>query len=447
MLSHTSLFRFLVLLLIGFLPLANTFFGRGIYYVLKLNYSENVSNVLHEMFIPTNILCFCILFLRLGSKQTFFPIGSRNWVFPLGTLLWLVGATLSFFSLDPDPISTAAYVASYVSPFLIYFCIVGLRFNEKFIKEVVVVISICSSIPLVLGLIAFYRTWGIPDFYTLLWARFDLAGMKDYMDMTFGNNGNTACLLVLILPPVFSLWIKCKKNSLIGIWLLAVLVLAALNLLIVQSRTAFLVCFIAFILIGIRHLTFLSYKLVTLALAVGLTYFSYGDFFGTALFLERMETAISFDRIADASVDGRVSAMREGWELFLEQPITGVGPGITLEANSATSAHQFNIQQASEIGILGLLSSVLLTGAVFSKTIRTLTHNDRESEWKFMLLIGPAMYFLYGLLANIVLSLGALNIWVGISFSLIAIVDCFDNQEVTVLAKNHKTAPFGECYR
>jgi O-antigen ligase len=92
------------------------------------------------------------------------------------------------------------------------------------------------------------------------------------------------------------------------------------------------------------------------------------------------------------------------------------------------SAHQFQIQEAMETGMLGLIGTLLLSIGIFLSLCRSLVRGARDelNDTRFMLLIGPASFVMYAIIANAALTNGSLNTWVVLAASMLALAPRFE---------------------
>jgi hypothetical protein len=207
----------------------------------------------------------------------------------------------------------------------------------------------------------------------------------------------------------------------------ATLIPVALNLMILQVRAAFITLFAALVVVwtfklGVRWLPLL---LGALFLAWVLL-FKFEPDVGVMM-TERLVPAITVDTEGDESVQGRADAIREGVRIFSGNWLLGIGPGGALSVHSMASAHQFHVQEAMETGILGFVGALLLSAGVFIALFRTMVRRrDVLNDTRFMLLIGPASFMLYAVIANATLTNGSVNTWTVLIASMLALAPRFE---------------------
>src|SRR5206468_6282777 len=92
------------------------------------------------------------------------------------------------------------------------------------------------------------------------------------------------------------------------------------------------------------------------------------------------------------------------------------------------SAHQMQINQAMETGILGLVGSTLFALAVWISLARTLARGsgDEVNDVRFLLLIGPSAYVTYAVWVNAALANGSVNTWPILVASMLAVMPPFE---------------------
>jgi O-antigen ligase len=155
----------------------------------------------------------------------------------------------------------------------------------------------------------------------------------------------------------------------------------------------------------------------------------------------RLTPVLLLDTSSDSSLQGRTEAIQEGIELAKRNWTLGIGPGGALTVHSQTSAHQFYVQQAMETGILGLLGCVMTTIGVLAVVMRTMRigPGNPANRVCFALIIGPAGYVIYGVIANLTLSVGYVNAWAVIVSCLLGLATSADS--LTEPLRRRRLAP------
>jgi putative inorganic carbon (hco3(-)) transporter len=139
----------------------------------------------------------------------------------------------------------------------------------------------------------------------------------------------------------------------------------------------------------------------------------------TENFTERLQSATNVT--TDASNLERLNRWSCAWEMFMEKPIMGFGPGtyafeyarfqrpenltiISTNFGDGGNAHSEYLGPLSETGVIGLLSVLILIGVLFYKGIVLYSNWPNEDhELKTLLLymiLALTTYFIHGLLNN-----------------------------------------------
>jgi hypothetical protein len=80
-----------------------------------------------------------------------------------------------------------------------------------------------------------------------------------------------------------------------------------------------------------------------------------------------------------------------------------------------------------ETGILGLIGTLLMSAGVLISLVRTMAlgGGDEVNDTRFTLLIGPASFLIYAIIANAALNNGNVNTWTILTASMLALVPRF----------------------
>jgi hypothetical protein len=326
------------------------------------------------------------------------------------------------------------YVTVFVCGCAVFVALSGLTATTRSLDLAFVGLAIGSLVPMVIGLTTFVRDWGVPDVLTTVSAYRDVLRMASYESATFGNRGNTAAFLVILAPVLVSLLLDGRKRLALRALCAVTLLPLILNLIILQVRAAFVSLLVMLVLIwtfrfGVRRL-----PLLLIAVLVGWVALIRAEPDLEWMVSNQFLPVLTMDVDADTSVEGRVSAIGEGWHIALQNWAVGIGPGGALSRHSRDSAHQFQVQQAMETGILGLIGSTLFSLSVCFSLSRTMAlRRDETNDMRFVLLVGPASYVLYAILANATLGFGGLNIWTVLIASMLALAPPFEPRARGVL--------------
>ena len=374
---------------------------------------------------------FGFIVWRMVSHAGRFEVAGKG-IISLGLGCWFVAATLStLLNYQTDQV-VLTYCVVFVTGALLFVALSGITLTPGQLDAAAVLLAVGALFPLVSGLFAFFSEWGT-DVSTMVTAYRNVLRMSSYEAVTFGNRGNTAAFLLLVAPLLLTLALDRAKAPALRLFCSAVLSLIAVNLFILQVRAAFVP--IAVILpcvwifkCGLRRLPLLATAgvvgwvlLFNVAPDAGLTM---GD---------QLMAAVTVDTEGDTSIQQRAEAINEGVQIAERNWLLGIGPGGALTRHSHDSAHQFQVQQAMETGILGLIGSTMFSLGIWASLLRTMQRRRNDvNDVRFALLAGPAAYVLYSVMANATLGFGSLNPWAALLASMIALVPAFTPEPAAV---------------
>lgn len=410
----------LLAVLFFFLPCALSYPGRAYYWLVKLNDNDNVASFLHTLLIPSILWALAFLCIRMMENNRSLLEGlHKDWMTVVVLLSWFLAATLSYEVNDATGITMITYSACYLSCVLIYLALRDIRISREDIRLIFLAMSIGSLFPLLLGLRAYYNEWGIPSPTVLLYSRYETLRMAGYMEATFGNTSNTAPFLLLTGLPLFTMVMDRECGKALRLWFLFVLILTVLHMLIIQSRASIITFAASMALILLHRRVRLQGLLLV---AVVMTIFLLPMLGSLDQFINNLTAALFVDT-HDNSVFERATAMQEAWTTFSQNWQFGIGPGGTLSRLSFTSAHQFFLQQAAELGIVGLFSSLFLAMIVFYRAVKAAFRDYRKgfSKESFTFLIGPFAFIFYATIGNAPLNIGVVNTFIGLFTAYLAL--------------------------
>jgi O-antigen ligase len=308
-------------------------------------------------------------------------------------------------------------------PMLIYFALVGVPMDPRGFKRIMTAFIVGVAVALARGLLAFYGSWGIPDAMTLLWARYDVIRMDPYMTATFGNVGHMGAYLALVVPPIL-LYYTCfvRKLSAEGLLIGIALAMGALNLVISGARTGIvtvaLSIMVVLVRLGIKGGAWMASILILFGAIVTLQGFS--DI-GQSDLLMRFVPAATAVGVDESAVE-RYMSISEGWASFKENPILGIGPGMSPYVNSFAVPHQSVVFVASELGLVGAAIFLFLNIVVFKRAAEASLAPSRRglSEWRLLWYIGPACWLFFGFIGGFTFNRTFALLWIGITHMMLA---------------------------
>ena len=345
----------------------------------------------------------------------------------VGLVCWFIAATLStILNWDTEQV-VPTYIVVFLAGGAIFVALSGYECTTAALEIGIVGLALGALLPLVGGLLAFGVEWGSPDMATVIQAWQNIVRMNSYTEATFGNRGNTAGFIVILAPILIAVLVDQRKRPALRAFCAAVMVPVALNLMILQVRAAFITLVLALAVAwtfkrGARRLPLM---LAGLALCVLIAFKLQPD--AGEQMTDRIVAAVTVDTAGDESVQGRLDAIEEGARIFGRNWLLGVGPGGALTRHSFASAHQFHVQEAMETGILGLIGTLLMSAGVLISLLRTMARGSRDevNDIRFTLLIGPASFLIYAIMANAALNNGNVNTWTILTASMLALVPAF----------------------
>lgn len=365
--------------------------------------------------------------IRVGRRRSIFAPSGHRYGIGLGLALWWLGATCSLAINWRTELVVVTYLSVFVGGAVIYIGLDGIEITGHELEVGIAGLVAGSLVPLLLGLRAFWGTWGSTDWQVILNAYQDPLRMLPYEEATYGNRGNTANFIVIVAPICF--WVVLDSSR--RLWIRAVCAVAlipvSVSLVVLGVRAAFITMLLAFALIWGFKLGVRRYIYFVASCALGGWLFARYAADITETLSDRLEPVVTVDAVQDPSVLDRSAAIKEGIEIGVRHWLVGIGPGAGLSEHSLTSAHQLFVQQFMETGILGLAGSIALTLGVFALLLRTLLHGQDKgaNNLRFTLIIGPASFLVYGVLANDTFNLGIIDTWTALVASLLALTPRF----------------------
>jgi hypothetical protein len=367
--------------------------------------------------IPCGLLAVALLALRIVVSRAPIVMSPYSWVLSATLTLWVFGAaasTVGNFSNE----TLLSFYAGYFIPFLIFASLVSRPISEAHKCWILAAVALGTMIPWISGLVAYMSAFGLPGMVDLFWNRYDISRMSSYFRVAFGNTSHMALYIAIALPPMLVMLVSTAVPAAARRLFAVASLLGILNILVIFSRGAILtlLLLLVFWLIALRSLWLLAF--VVLSFAV-LGWVLGDDETINALVRERTVGILANDESADASVNERLQSIIVGWRLFTEHPILGVGPGQTYTVNEWARAHQIIIEEASSIGIAGLVATAVLTMLVMARSARIAF--CRLTPADFALWSGVLGWIIYSFIAGALLHLGLLIPWAGLLYGFLAL--------------------------
>ena len=199
--------------------------------------------------------------------------------------------------------------------------------------------------------------WSLPNIVKHRW---DIAAIDGASLSGFGNLGNNAVLAAMLLP-AFLVTSAGACSWRVRLILALASVLATSVLAVTQSRSALAVAVMmgVTLLLATRHFKVLI--LLVLCMFGAILWGSRNDGgleVNTVVRLQQTAQSVS----EDASAGERLSAIQEGWDVMILNPICGIGPSKIAGELTLTAPHQWHLHQALEWGVAVGLSLSVATG-------------------------------------------------------------------------------------
>lgn len=339
------------------------------------------------------------------------------------TLMFLALAVIAlssaFWSGESDSVFEA--LLRTVAPLVPFFALAGVRIRARHIEWIIGGFVAGAALLLVRATFAFYSEWGVPDLNTLLWARYDVVRMGGYMEATLGNLSHLGLYLILLAPFLIALLAYFRLSRVLTVAIAALLVLCLLNAIISGSRTAIVLIIPITALVFARRgpgallaLFAILAAMVVMGIAYGLDAVSETDLINRFV---PSEGAVGYD----ASAMERVDSIYLGWDVFKEHPLAGVGPGMSYHYIPYGIPHESIVHMLLEMGVFGgaLFLIVSLVTVGFAVRAVVAPDPDGSNHWRAAWLIGPASYFLFGIIGGIAFTMSIALVWIGLVYTMV----------------------------
>lgn len=250
--------------------------------------------------------------------------------------------------------------------------------------------------------------WSLPDIVQYRW---NVAAIDGASLSGFGNLGNNAVLAAMLLP-AFLVTSAGSCSWWVRLILAFASVLAAAVLTVTQSRSALAVALIIYGALLLATRQFKALMLLALAMfgAAILVGGSGGLEVNTLVRLQNTAEAVS----EDASAVERLSAIQEGWDVMILNPICGIGPSKIAGELSLTAPHQWHLHQALEWGVvvgLSLSIATILTFILFAEKLRRSWLGDPVDRRIAICLSVPTSYLAIATIAGAQWHYGMASVW------------------------------------
>ena len=336
-------------------------------------------------------------------------------------LLMFAVANLASTVINPNGETLSGLIERSVLPIVIYLSMIGLGLSRKDQLLFSLAVGLGGLVMFVRGTLAYYAEFGIPDLTTILWSRYQVARIEGFEAATVGNVTHMGSYVVLILPMLIIALAKLSPSKVQKALIWAILVLGIANLVVAGSRAGMLVMFatcaiIAYCFASRRTLIRFGLAGAAITAIVAVSGLSASD----SEIVERFVPGAAGH--VDGSVTERLDSMVIGWNVFLDNPLFGVGPEMSQYHNIYGIPHMSILHQLSELGLFGGLAFVWLNIVVLDAFRKAVLRAARgQGSFELLWLIGPASWLIIGLFSGIVFNMSPALVWVGISHGMLAL--------------------------
>jgi hypothetical protein len=353
-----------------------------------------------------------LLILVSSSARSRDPRVCDNRLDWLGWLLAGLTVAASVSTLfNASALTAINLVLGYVIPLLLYFASRDARLAVAGIRLVVLALSAGLLLRFGIGLATFVTTFGLPSNPIEVFFMRDAVQASAYVDATFGNTGNTASLIAVVLPVLLASLARLGFAWPGRVFIVVTVVVLLANALVTGSRGV-----LAFALLSAALVValFVRWRSIALSACVALASAAWwsdallGDADLSGLF-----DYLTLAGATDHSAIERAESISIGLETVRENPM-GVGPNRSIEVNAYSVPHQFAVNQASDIGILAFALWGLITVTVtlrFSADAAATLRGTGVPSVVFSLT--AAIWLLYGMTLNMATTAGTCISWIG----------------------------------
>jgi len=303
--------------------------------VISLPFSESLKTI--------SVLLLLFLFIiQLYKKELVIELSLVHY----GFIFFFLSALISsMFAENPDKsLKGAKDILFYTIPFFAA-CSIS---NKKHIRKILWSLYISTAVAAVHGIFHSITTHKTLEIHSL------------------GNQNYTAMYLIIVIASVVSTIMfsgeETKLSRIIMSILASLLLIAAVMTAMRTSILSFFI-FIVILFFGYRHLK--SFKIISL--------FLLAIFIASMYFYEPMLSKF----LTTQSLISRMYIWQHAFNIFKKHPIVGIGlnhfeytfPSTYLEQRTLFDAHSIYFQTASQMGLLGTLSLLLIIyGFIYSWT-------------------------------------------------------------------------------
>ncbi|MCS6866594.1 MAG: O-antigen ligase family protein [Gemmataceae bacterium] len=283
----------------------------------------------------------------------------------------LAAAVLLAWAASPWAAYGQAVVEDWLKIVVFYVLLVTCIHDEDGLKHLVVGFIAVMSLYLLHSLREY---WGGRHTY-----RMGIARMMG-VDTTLGDPNSFGASIVFALPIVVALWTSGIGGRLGRVYLSGYVALSTLCILLTGSRSSLLGLLLFFLMV-IARTRYRWTATVLFAVAAPVAFVALPE-----SLQRRFETIINPEvgpANAQESGEGRIQGLILGWQQWLNNPLTGIGPGAWRPANNTKlESHNLYGQLLGETGTLGALAFLAML-ASFQANLRAIRRVRRAvPQWQ-----------------------------------------------------------------
>lgn len=368
------------------------------------------------------VLAPLIIFVRGPAQVLNFSLNRANRLIT-ASLAALLLATLISAIVNLNVESYIAFFERSFAPFVLYLAAIGLRLRQK--DHEILIMGLCAGTLFLFlrGLFAYYDEFGVPSFETLMWSRFEVNRIASYTDVTLGNVTRMGSYFILVVPPLIYALLVIMRGRLNRLLLWITTCTGLANLLISGARTGIFLFVVAMIMVAMaanaRKLMTASILACVIAALTAPIWIQ--STVGGEL-VERFTPSLSYPGVDNSAAD-RLESVEQGLDVFFENPFFGLGPESSTQHNYFTVPHQSMVHVLSEVGLFGGLAFLILNIVVIIETVllTIVAFKKRALAFRYVWLIGPALWLIYGQLAGIAFNASFALVWMGLFSVMVAL--------------------------
>lgn len=409
-------------------PLVNTWPARAWVAII-----DGAPGPVQALFAPSTLLLAAIVVL--APRRRYAPSAQR---YALAAVAVVAAAALASLLADDPGDALAATFHTHAVPVAFALAVAASVRTARDGWLLIQLAAIGAAIPAAVGVAAYIVSFGLPlSASDLIDAKVALVRPHLFQELTFGNVGHLADLVLLTLPaailgsvrPEAARWLQVASG-------LATAAIAG-ALLLTASRGAMAIAaaeltFIAgLLLVSCRLRWALAPATVLVAVvAVALSPEVRGTYSELIPSVDRGTepgAAIGELTFTDESATDRINALKAGVRITADNLPFGIGIGQYRAYDEVyTAPHSLLVLLLAEAGIVGGLAFLAVVALLLADGVRGLRPERRAIHDLFLLrtacLVGALGFLLHGLVSGAPLAVGQVNVWAAVFWLEVGVV-------------------------